>query len=48
MQQQTLAPAAPADVHGTGKKTFAVPTVRREARMALVTAGSFDLIIPGL
>lgn len=28
------------------KKPFEVPVVRREARMPVVTAGSFDLIIP--
>ncbi len=28
------------------RKPFAAPTLRREARLALVTAGSFDLFIP--
>ncbi len=46
MQQQTLAAASPAGTHGTDKKPFTVPALRREARVALVTAGSFDLILP--
>ena len=46
MQQQTLAAATPSGAYGTDKKPFAVPTLRREARVALVTAGSFDLILP--
>ncbi len=28
------------------KKPYAAPVLRREARLALVTAGSFDLLIP--
>lgn len=28
------------------KKPYATPVLRREARVALVTAGSFDLLIP--
>lgn len=38
-----LSPEAPAQ-----KKPYETPTVRREARMPLVTAGSFDLILPPL
>ncbi len=28
------------------KKAFETPALRREARMPIITAGSFDLLIP--
>lgn len=39
MKDQQQASAAP-------KKAYEAPTLKREARMPLVTAGSFDLFIP--
>ena len=36
-----------ADVSVSAKKLYTPPSLRREASVALVTAGSFDLIIPG-
>lgn len=41
MKDQNQALAA-----STGRKPYQVPVIKREARMPIITAGSFDLFIP--
>ena len=46
MNQKATPRAEPAETPRAEHKPFEAPKVRRESRLPVVTAGSFDLVIP--